>query len=221
MTKKQLLVLSCVSVLSLAGTTVLAEDVTPVDTTVPSTEVVTPTTPVDPGTQTDMTEPSTPVDPGTPTDTTEPSTPVDPGTPTDMTEPSTPVNPGQPESNSGTETPIPGSNTNQPETPTDPFVTPTPEKPVVTDVGAEIVSTQDSKVIIKNSDGSYSTKTAEEIGGITNPDGTVTVQEKSGKKATLPETGSSLIDKIFSIIGAFVTTFGIAFIKPVNPGKAY
>ncbi|MCH9591281.1 cell wall anchor protein [Streptococcus agalactiae] len=206
MTKKQLLVLSCVSVLSLAGTTALAEDVTPVDATVPSSEVVTPRTPVDQGTPTTPTEPSTPVDPGTPTDTTEPSTPVDPG---------------HPGSNPGTETPTPGSNTNQPITPTEPIVTPTPEKTVVTDTGAEIVSTQDSKVIIKNSDGSYATKTAEEIGGTTNPDGTVTVKEKDGKKKTLPNTGTSPMDKVFSFLGAFVAIVGMVFIKPTNPGRTY
>ncbi|HGI3133284.1 TPA: cell wall anchor protein [Streptococcus agalactiae] len=236
MIKKQLLVLSCVSVLSLAGTTALAEDVTPVDATVPSSEVVTPptpadsgtpttptepSTPVDPGTPTTPTEPSTPVDPGTPTTPTEPSNPADPGTPTDTTEPSTPVNPGQPGSNPGTETPTPGSNTNQPVTPTEPIVTPTPEKPVVTDTGAEIVSTQDSKVIIKNSDGSYATKTAEEIGGKTNPDGTVTVKEKDGKKKTLPNTGTSPIDKVFSFLGAFVAIVGMVFIKPANSERTY
>lgn len=236
MTKKQLLVLSCVSVLSLAGTTALAEDVTPVDATVPSSEVVTPPTPVDSGTPTNTTEPSTPVDPGTPTDTTEPSTSVDPGTPTDTTTPSTPVDSGTPTDTTepapttptnpgttvpGTEPTTPGSNTNQPVTPTEPVVIPTPEKPVVTETGAEIVSTQDSKVIIKNSDGSYATKTAEEIGGKTNPNGTVTVKEKDGKKKTLPNTGTSPMDKVFSFLGVFVAIVGMVFIKPTNPGRTY
>ncbi|HHU3872972.1 TPA: LPXTG cell wall anchor domain-containing protein, partial [Streptococcus agalactiae] len=56
MSKKQLLLLTCVSTIALAGTTAFAEDVVPVDPAVPSTEVVTPPNPVDPSLPTDTTD---------------------------------------------------------------------------------------------------------------------------------------------------------------------
>lgn len=75
MTKKQLLVLSCVSTIALAGTTAFAEDVVPVDPTVPSTEVVTPA----PAQPEKLPDTSKPAEPETPKE--ELPTPVDPTTP--------------------------------------------------------------------------------------------------------------------------------------------
>lgn len=83
MTKKQLLAALATSTLLLSSTGVaLADEVTPVDPTAPSTEVVTPST----GTEasTDVTTPSTETPATTPSDsgsTTTPTVPVDPTTP--------------------------------------------------------------------------------------------------------------------------------------------
>ncbi|WP_277294297.1 LPXTG cell wall anchor domain-containing protein [Streptococcus hyointestinalis] len=83
MTKKQLLATLATSTLLLSSTgVVLADEVTPVDPTAPSTEVVTPST----GTEasTDVTTPSTETPATTPSDsgsTTTPTVPVDPTTP--------------------------------------------------------------------------------------------------------------------------------------------
>lgn len=83
MTKKQLLATLATSTLLLSSTGVaLADEVTPVDPTAPSTEVVTPST----GTEasTDVTTPSTETPAPTPSDsgsTTTPTVPVDPTTP--------------------------------------------------------------------------------------------------------------------------------------------
>ncbi|MGS6408964.1 LPXTG cell wall anchor domain-containing protein, partial [Streptococcus agalactiae] len=78
MSKKQLLLLTCVSTIALAGTTAFAEDVVPVDPAVPSTEVVTPPNPVDPSLPTDTTDPSTPVAPEKLPDTPKPAEPERP-----------------------------------------------------------------------------------------------------------------------------------------------
>lgn len=107
MTKKQLLVLSCVSAIALAGTTTFAEDVIPVDPAVPSTEVVTPPNSVDPSLPTDTTDPSTPVVPEKLPDTSKPAepetpkeelpAPVDPTTPSAGKEDKQETVPGQAE----------------------------------------------------------------------------------------------------------------------------
>ncbi|VTS39270.1 peptidase [Streptococcus porcinus] len=250
MLNKKLLIFSLTSAsLLMANSIVQAEDISlPGDSTIPSGPVVSPdpgtTTNLETGV--DKPEPNTDtgssiLDPGTTTDpgsvvvdpgtTADPSsgledtgTTTDPGTSTDPSsgtvDPGTTTNPGSGSENSGTTT-NPSSGSGNSGTTTDPVVIPTPEKPIVTDTGAEIVSTQDSKVIIKNSDGSYETKTAEEIGGKTNPDGTVTINEKDGKKKTLPNTGTSPIDKVFSFLGVFVALVGMVFIKPANSERTY
>lgn len=103
MTKKQLFAALATSTLLLSSTGVaLADEVTPVDPTAPSTEVVTPST----GTEasTDVTTPSTEAPATTPSDsgsTTIPTVPVDPTTPST----------DQGKDNAGENVTVPGSDT--------------------------------------------------------------------------------------------------------------
>ncbi|MGI1784436.1 LPXTG cell wall anchor domain-containing protein [Streptococcus uberis] len=207
MSKKQLLLLTCVSTLALVGPTAFAEDVVPVDPTTPSTEVTTPSTPVDTGLPSDTTDPNTPVEPETPTNPTNPSTPIDPGTPTDTTTPTD-------------DTTTPGTSTSptdpKPETPIKPEVpsTVTPEvidhvdpsngsvtiKPVPIVPGKAIIGTQNGQLIVQDYLGKQSVESAENYGGRVNDDGTVTIKDVEGKEKTLPHTGDN--KGTLSIIGA-------------------
>ncbi|MGX9845548.1 LPXTG cell wall anchor domain-containing protein [Streptococcus iniae] len=222
MSKKQLLLLTCLSTLALGGT-VFAEDVVPVDPTTPSTEVVTPPTPVNPGLPTDTTDPSTPVAPETPTDTTNPSTPVDPGVPTDTTRPTdgstapeTSTNPSDSEpKNTNPETKP--TDEVKPETPKTPEVpsTVTPRvidkvdketgnitiKPIPISPNKTIIGTQNGNVIVQDDSGSRLVS-ASELGGRLNEDGTVTIKDSEGKEKTLPHTGEN--KGILSTIGVML-----------------
>lgn len=222
MSKKQLLLLTCVSTLALVGPTAFAEDVVPVDPTTPSTEVTIPPTPVDPGVPTDTTDPSTPVEPETPTDTTNPGTPADPGTPTDTTTPTdsstTPGTSTKPSDSESTNT-NPGTKPTdevKPETPKTPEVpsTVTPEvidkvdketgnitiKPIPISPNKTIIGTQNGQLIVQDYLGKQSVESAENYGGRVNDDGTVTIKDVEGKEKTLPHTGDN--KGTLSIIGA-------------------
>lgn len=202
------------------GSTAFADQVTPVDPTVPSTEVVTPPTPVDPDLPTDTTDPSTPVEPGTPTDTTNPSTPVDPGTPTDdSTTPGTSTNPSD---STNTNPDTKPTDDVKPETPTTPEVpsTVTPEvidhvdpsngsvtiKPIPVVPGKAIIGTQNGQLIIQDYLGKQSVESAENYGGRVNDDGTVTIKDAEGKEKTLPHTNDDK-QSILSIIGTTLIAF--------------
>ncbi|MCK1241475.1 LPXTG cell wall anchor domain-containing protein [Streptococcus uberis] len=230
MLKKQLLVLTCVSTLGLVGTTAFAEDVVPVDPTTPSTEVITPSTPIDTGLPSDSTDPSTPVEPETPTNPTNPSTPIDPETPTDTTTPTdNTTTPGTSTSPSDSES----TNTNPGTKPTDevkPVTPSTPEVPstvtpgVVDNVDKEsgnitikpipissdktVVGTQNGNVLIQDRSGRYLVS-ASELGGRLNDDGTVTIKDSEGKEKTLPHTGEE--KGFLSIIGGTILSF-VAFL---------
>lgn len=226
MSKKQLLLLTCVSTLALVGPTAFAEDVVPADPTATSTEVVIPPTPVDPGVPTDTTDPSTPVEPETPTDTTNPSTPADPGTPTDTTttidSSTTPGTSTKPSDSESTNT-NPGSKPTdevKPETPKTPEVpsTVTPGvidkvdketgnitiKPIPISPNKTIIGTQNGNVIVQDDSGSRLVS-ASELGGRLNEDGTVTIKDSEGKEKTLPHTGEE--KGFLSIIGATILSF--------------
>lgn len=75
-----------------------------------------------------------------------------------------------------------------------------PEKPIVTEQGQEIVGTQDSQVIVRTSDGTTQYVAPEAIGAKKNSDGTVTVKTKEGKMETLPSTGEKA-SVLMSILG--------------------
>ncbi|RLU51761.1 cell wall anchor protein [Streptococcus iniae] len=211
MSKKQLLLLTCVSTLALVGPTAFAEDVVPVDPTTPSTEVTTPSTPVDTGLPSDTTDPNTPVEPETPTNPTNPSTPIDPGTPTDTTTPTD-------------DTTTPGTSTSptdpKPETPIKPEVpsTVTPEvidhvdpsngsvtiKPVPIVPGKAIIGTQNGQLIVQDYLGKQSVESATTYGGRVNDNGTVTIKDVDGKEKTLPSTGEKA--SVLTYVGMALTT---------------
>ncbi|HEL0020204.1 TPA: LPXTG cell wall anchor domain-containing protein [Streptococcus equi subsp. zooepidemicus] len=65
----------------------------------------------------------------------------------------------------------------------------TPNTPLYTNTGYQIVSTINSQVVIANADGSTSTVSPEEIGAKVNPDMTILVKTSSGEMTTLPSTG--------------------------------
>ena len=70
-----------------------------------------------------------------------------------------------------------------------PVVTVTPAAPVVTAAGQTIVSTQNSQVVIANTDGTTSVVAPEAVGFKVNTDGTLTGKDAKGKEVTLPKTG--------------------------------
>ncbi|WP_159544503.1 LPXTG cell wall anchor domain-containing protein [Streptococcus halichoeri] len=219
MSKKQLLLLTCVSTLAL-GNTVFAEDVVPVDPAEPSTEVVTPPKPVDPGLPTDTTDPSTPVDPGKPTDSTIPTnSSTSPTNPSDnSTKPGSSSTPTDSKPTDTTPTTKPTEK--KPETPT-PEVpsTVTPEvidkvdketghitiKPIPISPNKIVVGTQNGNVIVQDSSGSH-VVSATDLGGRINEDGTVTIKDAEGKEKTLPHTGEK--QSIMFVLLGFLLTFG-------------
>ena len=197
----------------------------PSTSTEPSTEVPTPvepSQPVEPTTPTE--EPSTPEEPTVPVDPTLPSTeqpkeeestqPTEPST--DVPTPETPTNPKE----------EPKQDTPQPDTPTPPKTAEeaaskgesqigtistetkqpveavTPDKPIVTDTGYTIISTDNSQPIIRYTDGSTATVSAESIGAVVNKDKTISVKTADGQTKTLPNTGEA--KSLLALIGTFL-----------------
>ena len=222
MNKKQVLATLALSTLALAQAGyVSADELAPIDSSAPTTEVVTPTAP---STSTETEAPA--VQP------TEPSvTPVDPTTPdtsstTDKGEPA--IQPALPEAvvtNKGTPEVQPELPEVQPELPkaekpkttdeaneqgksqigtistaTGQVVHDVTKAPVETNTGASIVSTQGGNVVL--SDGSV--VAPEEVGGTVNEDKTISVTDKEGKLKTLPNTGTA--KSILTTIGGMLMT---------------
>ncbi|HFI0144932.1 TPA: LPXTG cell wall anchor domain-containing protein [Streptococcus suis] len=77
------------------------------------------------------------------------------------------------------------------------------EKPIVTNTGFTVVSTDQGRPIIQNLDGSTSIVSVESIGGSLNTDGTISIKNSSGSMTTLPRTGG---DDTFLLvtIGLFI-----------------
>ncbi|MED9986401.1 MAG: LPXTG cell wall anchor domain-containing protein, partial [Streptococcus salivarius] len=72
-----------------------------------------------------------------------------------------------------------------------PVVTVTPTAPVITAAGQTIVSTQNSQIVIANTDGTTSVVAPETVGFKVNADGTLTGKDAKGKEVTLPKTGEA------------------------------
>ena len=231
MNKKQVLATLALSTIALAQAGyVSADELAPIDSSAPTTEVVTPTAP---STSTETEAPAVqPTAPSASTETeapavqpTEPSvTPVDPTTPdtsstTDKGEPA--IQPALPEvvvTNTGTpevqpELPkaeLPKTTVEANEqgksqigttsTATGQVVHDVTKAPVETNTGASIVSTQGGNVVL--SDGSV--VAPEEVGGTVNEDKTISVTDKEGKLKTLPNTGTA--ESILSTIGGMLMT---------------
>lgn len=136
-----------------------------------NTGVATPTTPT-------PTVPEVPAEPTKPADkpTEKPvDKPEDPASATDKGTSEAPQNPE-----------IPAVNVNG-----QPVVTVTPTAPVITAAGQTIVSTQNSQIVIANTDGITSVVAPETVGFKVNADGTLTGKDAKGKEVTLPKTGEA------------------------------
>lgn len=168
-------------------------------------------TPTVPEVPAEPTTPATPETPATPAPTADSSTkpadkpadkptdkpadkPEDPASATDKGTSEAPQNPE-----------IPAVNVNG-----QPVVTVTPTAPVITAAGQTIVSTQNSQIVIANTDGTTSVVAPETVGFKVNADGTLTGKDAKGKEVTLPKTGESstviltLAGTFFLAIAAFL-----------------
>ena len=224
MNKKQVLATLALSTIALAQAGyVSADELAPIDSSAPTTEVVTPTAP-SASTETEApavqpTEPSvTPVDP------TAPSAPQDkdnaesldgvpadkPATPDQSAPSDKPQGKDNAESLDGVPAEKPKTTDEANEqgksqigttsTSTGQVVHDVTKEPVETNTGASIVSTKGGNVVL--SDGSV--VTPEEVGGTVNEDKTISVTDKDGKLKTLPNTGAA--ESILGAIGAMLLT---------------
>ena len=137
------------------------------------------------------TTPATPEAPATPAPTADSSKnpadkPEDPASATDK---------GTSEAPQNSETPAVNVNGQ-------PVVTVTPTAPVITAAGQTIVSTQNSQIVIANTDGTTSVVAPEAVGFKVNADGTLTGKDAKGKEVTLPKTGESST-VILTLAGTF------------------
>ena len=158
-----------------------------------NTGATTPTTPTPtvPEVPAEPTTPETPETPATPAPTADSSTkpadkPEDPASATDKGTSEAPQNP---------ETPAVNVNGQ-------PVVTVTPTAPVITAAGQTIVSTQNSQIVIANTDGTTSVVAPETVGFKVNADGTLTGKDAKGKEVTLPKTGEAST-VILTLAGTF------------------
>ena len=164
-----------------------------------NTGAATPTTPTAPEVPAEPTTPATPETPATPAPTVDSSTaPADKPTekPADKPEePASPTDKGKSEAAQTPETPAVNVNGQ-------PVVTVTPTAPVVTAAGQTIVSTQNSQIVIANTDGTTSVVAPEAVGFKVNADGTLTGKDAKGKEVTLPKTGEAST-VILTLAGTF------------------
>ena len=158
-----------------------------------NTGAATPTTPTPtvPEVPAEPTTPATPETPTTSAPTADSSTkPVDkPEDPASATDKGTSEAPQNPET--------PAVNVNG-----QPVVTVTPTAPVITAAGQTIVSTQNSQIVIANTDGTTSVVAPETVGFKVNADGTLTGKDAKGKEVTLPKTGEAST-VILTMVGTF------------------
>ena len=162
-----------------------------------NTGVATPTTPTPtvPEVPAEPTTPATPETPATPAPTADSSTkPAD--KPTEKPEdPASATDKGTSEAPQNSETPAVNVNGQ-------PVVTVTPTAPVITAAGQTIVSTQNSQIVIANTDGTTSVVAPETVGFKVNADGTLTGKDAKGKEVTLPKTGEAST-VILTLAGTF------------------
>ena len=224
MNKKQVLATLALSTIALAQAGfVSADELAPIDSSAPTTEVVTPTAP---STSTETEAPAVqPTEPSvTPVDPTAPSAPQDkdnaesldgvpadkPATPDQSAPSDKPQGKDNAESLDGVPAEKPKTTDEANEqgksqigttsTSTGQVVHDVTKEPVETNTGASIVSTQNGNVVL--SDGSV--VTPEEVGGTVNEDKTISVTDSEGKLKTLPNTGAA--ESILGAIGAMLLT---------------
>jgi len=164
-----------------------------------NTGAATPTTPTAPEVPAEPTTPATPETPATPAPTADSSTtPADKPTETPADKPEEPASPTDKGTSEAAQTPeTPAVNING-----QPVVTVTPTAPVVTAAGQTIVSTQNSQIVIANTDGTTSVVAPEAVGFKVNADGTLTGKDAKGKEVTLPKTGEAST-VILTLAGTF------------------
>lgn len=217
MNKKNVLAALALSTIALAQAGyVSADELAPIDSSAPATEVVTPTTP-SASTETEApatqpTEPSvTPVDPTTPSVQDKDNAGSLDGVTTDKPAPS---DKPQDKDNAGSLDGVPAekpkttdqanqqgkSQIGTTSTSTGQVVHDVTKEPVETNTGASIVSTQNGNVVLSNG----SVVAPEEVGGTVNEDKTISVTDKEGKLKTLPNTGTA--ESILGTIGAMLLT---------------
>lgn len=217
MNKKNVLAALALSTIALAQAGyVSADELAPIDSSAPATEVVTPTTPsVSTETEAPATQPAepsvTPVDPTTPSVQDKDNAGSLDGVTTDK--PATSDKP-QDKDNAGSLDGVPAekpkttdqanqqgkSQIGTTSTSTGQVVHDVTKEPVETNTGASIVSTQNGNVVLSNG----SVVAPEEIGGTVNEDKTISVTDKEGKLKTLPNTGTA--ESILGTIGAMLLT---------------
>lgn len=84
------------------------------------------------------------------------------------------------------------------EEPVKPVTKPIIDAPITTATGAQIVGTQDGKVLVQTEAGTQ-VKEAKEVGGEVQKDGTVAIKKSDGNIEVLPHTGDS--KKVFTVFG--------------------
>lgn len=153
-----------------------------------NTGAATPTTPTAPEVPAEPITPATPETPATPAPTADSSTtPADKPIEKPADKPEEPASPTDKGTSEAAQTPeTPAVNVNG-----QPVVTVTPTAPVVTAAGQTIVSTQNSQIVIANTDGTTSVVAPETVGFKVNADGTLTGKDAKGKEVTLPKTGEA------------------------------
>lgn len=166
-----------------------------------NTGAATPTTPTPtvPEVPAEPTTPATPETPATPAPTADSSTtPADKPIEKPADKPEEPASPTDKGTSEAAQTPeTPAVNVNG-----QPVVTVTPTAPVVTAAGQTIVSTQNSQIVIANTDGTTSVVAPEAVGFKVNADGTLTGKDAKGKEVTLPKTGEAST-VILTLAGTF------------------
>lgn len=217
MNKKNVLATLALSTIALAQAGyVSADEIAPIDSSAPATEVVTPTTPsASTETEAPATQPAepsvTPVDPTTPSVQDKDNAGSLDGVTTDKPAPS---DKPQDKDNAGSLDGVPAeepkttdqanqqgkSQIGTTSSSTGQVVHDVIKDPVETNTGAAIVSTQNGNVVL--SDGSV--VAPEEVGGTVNEDKTISVTDKDGKLKTLPNTGTT--ESILGTIGAMLLT---------------
>lgn len=160
-----------------------------------NTGAATPTTPTAPEVPAEPTTPATPETPATPAPTVDSSTTPAEKPADKPEEPASPTDKGTSEAAQTPETPAVNVNGQ-------PVVTVTPTAPVVTAAGQTIVSTQNSQIVIANTDGTKSVVAPEAVGFKVNADGTLTGKDAKGKEVTLPKTGEAST-VILTLAGTF------------------
>jgi len=217
MNKKNVLAALALSTIALAQAGyVSADELAPIDSSAPATEVVTPTTPsASTETEAPATQPAepsvTPVDPTTPSLQDKDNAGSLDGVSTDKPAPS---DKPQDKDNAGSLDGVPAeqpkttdqanqqgkSQIGTTSTSTGQVVHDVTKEPVETNTGASIVSTQNGNVVLSNG----SVVAPEEIGGTVNEDKTISVTDSEGKLKTLPNTGTA--ESILGTIGAMLLT---------------